>query len=238
MKLFFRWRTTSLTTHVGLDSDTLLVLGQSVGANGVFTYAGRDDKGLGIVHHEGLKGVGGTLDDGFLAFQQVEHVDTVVGVVGNGFGEGVTARLNKLVAVKAGALFYPTVAFGYHLKLVAQVFIDILGVSPPVDDVFAALHVDGAGLTVETQALPVPQLKGKDVGRGADFEYHALRTGTMDGAAGYQEVIVLLGGNLVDILLGIEHKTALLGFAQVGNHGILVDALFQSQVISTCFASL
>ena len=49
----------------------------------------------------------------------------------------------------------------------------------------------------------------------------------MDGAVGDEVVVVLVGGQLVHVLLGVERAFAPLGGPQVLDHLVAVDALLQ-----------
>ena len=88
----------------------------------------------------------------------------------------------------------------------------------------------GRGLPSRPKPAPVPQLEGEDVGRGADFQHHGIGPGTMDGAGGDEEMVVLLGRPLVDILVRGKCGPAVLRLLQVARHGGGIDPFPQAEI--------
>ena len=99
-----------------------------------------------------------------------------------------------------------------------KILLNPLGVPVPLDVGCAVLQVDGPGLAVQVQAPPVPELKGEDIGGGADFQHHGVGAGAVYRSPGNQQVVMLLHRNLIDITLGREGAAALLGQIQVVEH--------------------
>ena len=78
------------------------------------------------------------------------------------------------------------------------------------------VDVDRPGPAVEAEPVPVPQLEREDVRRRADLEHHRVLARAVDGAAGDEEVVVLLRRPPVDVaLVGEGRSAAFLRAAQV-----------------------
>ena len=190
------------------------------------------------MHLEGLELAFGTLDESCFAINEVEDVHAAARVVLYGTAEGMAARLDEFVGMQSGPLFLDAFFVAQHFEVVGYLRLDEWRGALPLDDELAALHVDGPWLAVQAEACPVPQLEGEDAGRRADFEHHAVVTGTMDGAGRDEVVVVFLGWQFVDVLLGVEQNLAPLSSPQVLYHLHLVDAFFQAEIDHRVLASI
>src|SRR6185437_6435733 len=129
---------------------------------------------------ERLEGPGGAFNNCALAFDEVEDVDGAARVVRHDSGEPVAARLDEFKRVQAGALLAPAVAGGNGLDLVDERAAHPVRRAVPLDIGRAMLQMNGARASVEAEAAPIPQLEGEDVGRGADFQNHAVAARAVD----------------------------------------------------------
>ena len=69
---------------------------------------------------------------------------------------------------------------------------------------------------VESETPPVPHLEREDVGRRGNLQHHAVRAGTVDRAAGNEEMVVLLRGKGVDVPERVEGTRLLARTERVG----------------------
>lgn len=117
--------------------------------------------------HVRLERASGTLDGCRLPLDQVEHMHALATrVVLDWLTEPMTARLDKLAAVKACSLLAPPVAFGDRFDRVDQMLPRPTFIALPLDVGRSALDIDRARLTVEIESRPIPELEGEDVRRG------------------------------------------------------------------------
>ncbi len=170
----------------------------------VFSCRGGDDEGLGIMDCEWLESAVRTLHDGFFAFAKVEDVDAAFRVVQDGTVEGVPAGLDEFKAVQSGALFLDAFFFAKDFEPVAELRHHERSRPLPLDDLLSPFHVDGTRFSVQSESVPVPELEGKNVGRGADFEHHGVASRAVDCSARYQEMVVPVRGKIVHIFIGRE----------------------------------
>ena len=104
-------------------------------------------------------------------------------------------------------------------------------VRPPLlNDFLSTADIDRSGLAVHSQAPPVPEFKGKDIGRRTDFQNHSAAARAVNGSGRDQEVVVLLSRDLVDELLRVKRRAALLCHLQLRDHIGDLYTLFQAQI--------
>ncbi len=122
----------------------------------VLVHMRRHDESFSIVYDEGFKRFIRTLHDHFFPLQQGQHVDRIAGNVANGFRKSMSSCFDKLVPVKTGPFFFPTIALTYRLELICKLLRNIFCITIPTDDLFPALQVDGARLSIQAEPVPVP----------------------------------------------------------------------------------
>src|ERR1035437_4238575 len=138
-------------------------------------------------------------DERLVAFDEVEHIDSALGVMRHRFRKPMSAGSDKLPLMQAGLFFAPSVAGSDLGDAVDQVLFDPASGAVPLGVGQAVRQMDGARLAVQAQAAPIPELEGEDVGGGADFQHHGISSRTMDGAGGDKEMVMLLGWPLVGV---------------------------------------
>ena len=150
--------------------------------------------------------------------------------MGDSPGEPVTTGFEELLLVQACLFFDPAGAGGDGGDRVDEFPFSPIGITEPLDVAQAVFEVDGARLAVEAEAVPVPELEGKDVGGGADLEHHGARARAVRGTGRDEEVIVPAGGNPVDVLLHGKGAVSGLAARQVSRHGGGIDAGLQAEI--------
>src|ERR1035438_488781 len=90
--------------------------------------------------------------------------------------------------------------------------------------------MDGTRFAVQTQTVPIPELKGEDVRSSADFQDHGVGPGTMDGAGRNEEMVVLFGRPLVGVFVRRKCGAAGLRPLQISGHGGGIDPVLQAEI--------
>src|SRR5271170_1777854 len=148
-------------------SDRLSGWRDPIGAN-----CGRCNERFGIVNNERFERVDRTLDNRLFALDKVENIDTVTGFVKSRTCKPVSASFDKLQLVKSGALFSPSWAFRNQFYLIDEVLLDPIGVAIPGDVPQPVVNMNWPWQTIQTEPVPVPQLKREDVWSSTDFKDH------------------------------------------------------------------
>src|SRR4051812_19984889 len=104
--------------------------------------------------------------------------------------EPMPMRIDELRLVQTGALRAPTLAGVERLHVVDQLAARERGVAVPLDVAQAMVEVHGSRPSVQTEAIPVPQLEREDVRRRTDLEDHPVATTAEHRAGRDQEVVV------------------------------------------------
>ena len=165
------------------------------------------------------------LHDCFLAFNQVQHIDTAPSVVRDRSCEPVPPGFNELEFMQARAFFAPAGSLPKSLDTIHQVAPGPIGVPLPLYVREAMIQVNRTRLAVKAQPTPVPHLKGEDVRGGADLKHHRLGAAAVDSARRNEKVIMFLCRPPVCIALRREGRTALLRRGQVALHRCAIYAL-------------
>lgn len=140
----------------------------------VSPYRGRNDKCLRVVDDERFKRVRWTFHHGFFPLHEIQNIYSTLRLVGHRFREPVPAGFDEFPFVQPGSFLPPTVAGCDFSKLVDQVLLHPTSGSTPLNVRSPVLDVDWPGQTVESDPVPIPQFKGKDVRSCTDFEDHAV----------------------------------------------------------------
>ena len=229
-------RARSLASHACLNGSIFLAGGWGRGADGVRTDGGGNDEGFGVVHDEGREGSGGAFHDDFspsTRFSTCTVPACRAGTVPVNQWRRVSMNSSSCSPVRSSRQPSPRAnRFDAIDERAAHPF----GRSIPLDVGHTVLEMDGPGLSIEAEAAPVPQLEGEDVGRGADFEHHAVFAGAMNGARRNQEMIVLAGGETVDVFLGGEIEIRRFARARRSRSiAVAIDAFLQAQIDAGAF---
>src|SRR5215469_5239441 len=112
-------------------------------ADSVLAHSGRNDERLGIVNHKRSEGSGGAFHHGFLAFDEIQHVNCALSVVRDSAGKPMPTCFNELELVQASALFAPSILSRYGNKLVDEIRSRPFGRALPLDIALAMLDVNG-----------------------------------------------------------------------------------------------
>ena len=163
------------------------------------------------MNDEWFKSVCRTLHDQLISLDYIQHLHPSIRIVRHDIREPMTAGLDELVLMQAGPLLPPTVSLGDHLHLVDQVMTDKLRLPLPLDHFRAVADINRSRQSVQSQAAPVPKLKGKDTWGSANLQHHGTGSRTMDRSGGDQIMIMAFGRPFVDIFLRIERLSGLLG---------------------------
>ena len=166
------------------------------------------NEGFAVVDDGGREGTVRTLNPGLPAFHKVEDIDGIVDVDDPAAKDRMALGLNKLQAVQSGMLDRAGRIPGCHFFLMQKVFFTKGGIAVGLNIGDPVVNMDGPGQAVQPDAAPVPQLKGKDIGRCADFQDDRIFARAVDGAGGDQHMIVLFDREAVDEPLGIERADA------------------------------
>src|SRR5215469_14200807 len=97
------------------------------------------------------------------------------------------------------------------------------------------VKMDGPWPTFQIQTVPIPKLEGKNIGRCADFQNHAVLSRTMNGSRRNQEVIVLLCRPPIHKALRREWAISALRTFERLYHLFRLDSLSHSQEHSGIF---
>ena len=114
------------------------------------------------MHLEGLKLAFRAFDEGCLAVHKVEDIHAAICVVLHRTREGVPSCLDELVGMQSCPFFLDAFFFMKHLEMVGDLRLDEGCGAVPLDDILAALHVDGTWFAIQSKSCPVPKLEGKD----------------------------------------------------------------------------
>src|SRR5215469_9663170 len=113
----------------------------------------------------------------------------------------MAAGLDKFQFVQSGAFFPPAIAAGNQFDSIDQLALYPVGLALPLNVGGPVLEMNRTRLAVESHASPVPHFKRENVGRGADFQYQRVRSGTMHGSGRNEKMIVLSSRPLVHVIL-------------------------------------
>ena len=190
------------------------------------------------MHLIGLERARGTLHDGALSVHQIQHGELPVGGEIHVVANGVHAGLHEFQRVQARAHLGVFGLVRQRLEVVDQVFTDPGRGSVEADHVLAVLDVNRARAAVQAQPIPIPQLEGEYVWRGADLQHHAVAGRAVHRARRNQKVVVLLRGEEVDVSLRVKRAFAGLGALQVCDHRLRIHALLQPQIHAAALARI
>src|SRR5712664_3907438 len=221
-----------LRADKGFDRCAFFSFSQSMRADVVRADRCRNDKRFRVVHHERPERIRRALHDTFLAFNEVQNIDSVARVMRRHAAEPVPARLDEFAFVKAGTFFAPACAFRYGLHLRDQVSLHPCGRAIPLYVGFPMIEMDRPWPAIQAQASPIPELKSENVRGRADLQHHAVLAGAVDGASRNQEMVMFSCGPMTDILFGREGTLAALRNAQVLEHGSGINTIAQSKIDS------
>src|SRR5215471_11381319 len=90
------------------------------------------------------------------------------------------AGFDKFVRMQAGYFLCKTRAACNRANTIDEILLYPISVALPLDVRQAMLEVNRTRLAVQTRSAPIPQFKSKDIGRGADFEDHAVAARAMN----------------------------------------------------------
>ena len=120
-------------------------------------------------------------------------------------------------------------------NLIDQVILHPFGCSVPPDIIQSILNMDRAGKTIQTDAIPVPELERKVIRRGTDFQYHRICGRTMYRAGRNQKMIMPLCRKVIDIPICRERDFSSRCSFQIFSHLFPINSLFQSEIYACRF---
>ena len=114
--------------------------------------------------------------------------------------------------------------------MICKVFVNIVSIALPCDNLTPPLDIDRPRPSIQSESLPIPQFKCKDIRRSANFKHHAARAGTMYCTSRNQVMIMFFRRYLVHILLSIEDNLSSLSSPQVLYHLVLIHSVFHAEI--------
>ena len=142
---------------------------------------------------------------------------------------GESSRLNEFQFVQAGVFLHKVLIFRNRVNGTHQILHDPFR-PPLLNDLLSPADIDRPGFAVQSKAPPVPKLEGEYIRRRADLQDHGAAARAVDRSGRDQEMIMLLSGDLVDELLRVKRRAALLCHLKLRDHIGDLYTLFQAQI--------
>ena len=127
-----------------------------------------------VMHDKWRKSRCRTFNHRLFAFHKIQYIHRALSVVRNWLIKPMTPGFDKLAFMQSSALFRPALAGRNLLDARDEIIPHPICRAVPLNICLAVIDMNRTRLVVQSYAVPVPQLKSKNVGRRADFEHHAV----------------------------------------------------------------